>query len=66
MPCAGTLADFNLVTVTLWRPQSPFCDPLRSNTTALHVVIQEAIGYDVLSYELQAHAHRPAQPPPPP
>ena len=48
----GRLAEFSLVEVTIFRPQPPFCDGLRSNTSALHITIQETSGFEILAYEL--------------
>ena len=42
----------DLVAVTLFQPEPPVCDELRSNLSALHVTIEPSTGFYVLGYQL--------------
>ena len=49
----GSILDGrDLVAVTLFQPEPPVCDELRSNTSALHVTIEPSTGFYVLGYQL--------------
>ena len=51
-PCGSSIVLTTLAG-DRFAPQPPFCDALRSNISALHIVIQDTTGFQVLAYQLQ-------------